>query len=165
MGRKRKNERFYKQAWFWAMIGVLVAIVYYFGDDVAWFFLGPRPDQQAQQRATYDEGMAVLDEAIRRRDPSVLDQKWCGEAREAAERIVREGDKRRVSVSSVQHGLRFPGRPQIVADEVWQKGTTEVSYSFKVWLGTCGCSTLAQEIPVLDSCIVKFFPTISVPLH
>lgn len=127
---------------------------------------GPSADQQAQQRAVYDEGMQVLEEAIRRDDPSILEQKWCGEARQTAEQIVREGDKRRVSVSSVQHGLRFPGRPQIVADEVWKKGTTEMSYSINVWLGTCGCSRGPEGIPVPEyDCIIKFHPSEVMPWY
>jgi len=158
MGRKRKKEPLYRQAWFLAILGLVVAtltlcvLAYQSGffADVWKRSLGPPPDQEAQKRALYDEAMRDFQEALRRGDPSILEERWCGEARETAKQMVLEGGMRRVRVTRVKYGLRFL-EPDMTVDEVWIKGTEAMSYTNKV------------RLDMGRGCIIVFDPTMLIP--
>lgn len=159
--KKRKKEPLHKQMWFWAMVTVIVMVLglilgfCYFGyqsgffADVARRLLGPSPAQQAEQRAFYDLAMEDLEEAIRTGDTSILELRWCGEAREWAERMAQEGGKQRLRVLKVEYGLGFPAPMSV--DELWIAGTTEMSYTNKV------------RFSELHGCIIIFHPTMLQP--
>lgn len=161
MGEEGKGEPLHRQVWFWAMLRVILIALglvlgfWYFGyqsgffGDVARRLLGPSPARQAEQRAFYDQAMADLEEAIRTGDTSILEQRWCGDAREWAEQMAQEGGKQRLRVLKVEYGLGFPAPMSV--DEVWIAGTTEMSYTNKV------------RFNELHGCIIIFDPTMLQP--
>lgn len=149
--KKRKKERkkmepLYRQLWFWAMLTFIIGTLFFQGyqsgffANIARFILGPSSAQQAEERALYDQAMEDLEKALETGDISILEERWCGEARVWAERMVREGGKERLDVLGIEYGLGFPAAMSI--NEVWTEGATEMSYVNNVWLDMeRGCIT------------------------
>jgi len=163
-GRRKSKEEacFYKEWWFWQRVGIvfggLVGIVIAFSQtpffDPVWkWVVGPSAQVEAHHREVYEEAREDLREAIRTGDPSILESRWCGEARQWAEGMVEKGDREPLEAGDIEYGLRLL-EPDMTTEEEWViTGTTGMtgtgSYRIKVWFG--------------DGCIIKFFPTFEPP--